>query len=230
MRGDMIKHEFTAQSEEWLEFRRKNLTGTEVSCLFKGMGFKSASAIMQEKLNPPEKFDNRFMHIGRILEPAVLNAFQLNLGINALPASAGDKVTVLAHHTLPLSCTLDGVTPEGHVVEAKTAGGLTIERATANVTRWIYNVPYNYALQVHTQMILAEADTGYIGVLGYYYPVPFIAYRVQRNKFVEACILRAVDLFWDAFHNDKIYEIPAGIPTRLREALDSSAELIYNDL
>lgn len=226
----MTKHEFTAQSQEWLEFRRQNITGTEVACLFKGMGFKSASKIMEEKLSPPESFDNRFMHIGRIMEPAVLNAFKLLLNIDAQPASEGDKVTVLRHPELALSCTLDGVTSEGHVVEAKTTGGVTIEKAMANVGKWVDHVPYNYALQVHTQMILAEADTGYIGVLGYYYPVPFIAYKVQRNEFVEKCILRAVDLFWDAYYNNTVYEIPAEIPGKLKSALDSSAELIYNDM
>lgn len=227
----MNKIQFKAQSQEWLDFRKKHITGTEVACLFRGMGFKSAAAIMKEKLEPPELFDNRFMKIGRILEPAVLNAFKLNLGIDAQPPCEGDNVTVLVHDKVPLSCTLDGVTPEGFVIEAKTTGGTTVEKAQANVEKWLDHVPYNYALQIHTQMLLAGTETGYIGVLGYFYPVPFIAYKVTRNRFVEKCIIRAVELFWESFHDeDKLFSIPAHIPGELKKALDSSAELVYNDL
>jgi len=226
----MKKHIFTAQSQEWLEFRKQNITGTEVSCLFKGLGFKSAAAIMKEKLDPPAPIDNRYMKIGRILEPAVLNAFKINLGIDAAPPSIGDTVMVLEHKTLPLSCTLDGLTSGGAVVEAKTTGGATLEKAKANLNKWVSHVPYNYALQVQTQMLLSETDLGYIGVLGYYYPVPFIAYEVRANKFVQSCILRAVDLFWDAMHNDKLFSIPEHIPGRLKEELDASAKNIYNDM
>ena len=86
------RHIFQAGSSDWLDKRQSYITGTEVSCLFRGIGYKSSAKIMEEKLSPIQNVDSIFMRIGRILEPAVFQAFEEHLNIIVNPAIEKGKV------------------------------------------------------------------------------------------------------------------------------------------
>lgn len=219
---------FKAGSQEWLDCRRKYLTGTEVGCLFKGCGFKSWTKILEEKIEPLPPYDNPFMKIGRILEPAVLNAFKINMGISAKPVGSDDEVVMVVRESPPLSCSLDGITDDGIIVEAKTTGSKDYDKAVENIRKWEAGVPKQYLSQVHAQLILTETEIAYVGVLGYVYPLPFIAYEVRTTDEIREMILFAVDSFWDTLVNEAEYRVTEKIIEDYKKAIDSSARLLYN--
>lgn len=224
-------HNFKPQSKEWLNARLKYITATESACLFE-MGNKSIAKLMEEKLTPPEPIKNEFMTIGIILEPAVIESFRVRMGLPVEPAHPTDTVFI-THNEHRLSATPDGkLEHEGefYVVECKTAGSKCPERAMQNVAKWKDQCPIHYMIQVHTQLAVTGADKALIGVMGYTYPLPFIAYEITKSEEITKMLFEEADRFWHCLENDELFEVNKKYKRKLKKLLDEHAELVYTNI
>lgn len=88
----------TQDCNEWHQFRRKNITGTEMSSV---LNPKCWPRLLRDKLNPP-KFKSRAMERGNRLEPVARKALQEKIGIVFQPA-------VVADDQLRAMASLDGL-------------------------------------------------------------------------------------------------------------------------
>ena len=153
----MIKDiEFKAQSSEWLDFRKKYITGTEIASLFGLNPYKSANDLALEKTAGVEFpfTDNSFVKIGRVYEDAIINQVG---GI-----AAGDKGNVKLYYDeeVGISCTLDGIYQDVPL-ECKCM------YYNSFVNKHKGTMPPHYMLQLITQMHMLGKDVGYFGVLLY---------------------------------------------------------------
>lgn len=220
---------FDGPNEEWKTLRRQYITATEAASCFQ-IGNKSIAAIAQEKIEPVEFQKNEYMLIGNILEPSVLKAFELRMGINAQPAHPS-KIVFVTHDTTRLAATPDGkyICDEGkfHLIECKTTGSKDPIKARQNFEKWRTEVPKHYALQVHTQMVVTGARHAFIGCMAYNYPLPFIAYAIHHDPRIEELLLEEVDRFWNCFDNNKVFHINSTKKKEMISLLKSTEELVY---
>tara|TARA_Y100000310_G_scaffold239682_1_gene243389 strand:+ start:24320 stop:24982 length:663 start_codon:yes stop_codon:yes gene_type:complete len=219
----MATHLFDSPNEEWLQLRKNYITATEMACLFK-MGYKSAGKLMEEKMTLDHRIiKNEYMIIGNILEPAVLNCFKYRMGMDVGPAHPS-KIVMLTDDEHRISSTPDGVfyTDSGHqLIECKTTH--------RKIDEWLDKLPDNYNIQVHVQLLTADLDVCMIGCMQYEYPLPFVAYKVKRNKRIDAILQKEAKRFWDCFDNDKVFEADLELKKELKILLAESCELVYTN-
>jgi putative phage-type endonuclease len=218
---------FTDTNHEWRETRRKYITATEMASLFQ-LGNKSVTKLIEDKICPPEIIKNEFMTIGNILEPAVLKAFQIRCGIDARPACP-DSVVMVTDEVHRIAATPDGKYFDGwdwHLIECKTTGSADLNKAKENFNKWKREIPIHYLVQVHTQMLVTGVPSAYIGCLSYFYPLPFIAYKIEASAEVQSLMREAAQRFWQCFENDEIYH-PIADREQVREMLKRTAHLHF---
>src|SRR5580692_92614 len=81
----MAIYKFTAGSPEWLSFREKYITATNMSALFGLDSYKTASKLFEFKKDPskePNANHNPYLRGGKIMESAVLTALNIDLGMS----------------------------------------------------------------------------------------------------------------------------------------------------
>lgn len=182
---------FEAGSPEWLRARLDYVTATEVASLFGLNPWKSANQVYKEKLFP-KSIRNQFTRAGRILEPAVLKAFDEDLGLPVEPAHPYLTVFV-GRSEWGLSATPDGKVfheDKWKLVEAKTTKPEKFEA-------WFDAPPINYALQCHAQMLCCDMDEAFIGCLATEMPMPFVAWLIQKNEVINEILIKEAKRFWE---------------------------------
>lgn len=157
-------HEFVAESEEWKDFRRSGVTGTEIAALFDLNKYLTVHDLIKEKQGKAPPFTmNYYARMGHIFEPMNVMMVRRMYDLNAM--SAGDsegKVILLNLKDSNLLCSLDGV-----VKTKDSVVPLECKSTTYNSfhNTWKKMLPASYVLQVALQAICLNTDEGYVSLL-----------------------------------------------------------------
>lgn len=179
----------------WLAVRKQDVTASEVAALFGAHPYKSALQVYADKTGQGVEIgDNAAMRRGRILEPAVAEAWFEERGERLEKCT--DYMRCTARR---IGATPDYVRPNGEPVEMKTV-------APEKWAEWDEAPPLAYQLQALVQAMLMDAPRAWIAVLVDNRAKDFRVFEVPRHPSAEARIENAVAAFWRAVAAD---EMPA---------------------
>lgn len=175
-----------APLEEWLEVRRQGIGGSEVSALVGLNRWDSAYDVWAKKLGyAPATESNHAMRMGHLLEPVVRTLFVEDTGIKVRQAG------LMRSKQYPfMQCTVDGLTPDGGLFEAKSSTGwLRVEWEDDQV-------PDHAELQVQHNM--AVTGRSHAWVSGLLDGREFFTRRVERDENLIAQLIDIEQRFWES--------------------------------
>jgi predicted phage-related endonuclease len=190
----MIERRPVVDREQWLEWRKQDVTASRVGALFGVHPYETALRLYAEKRGvefPNE--DNKTMRRGRWLEPAVATAVEEERPEWQLKAP---KV-YLRDPDLRLGCTpdyfIDG-DPRGlGVLQCKTVASSVFQHDWHGGSE----IPFWIVLQTLTECMLADAAFGVVGALKVHeHDMEIAILDVPRHADSELKILVAVRNFW----------------------------------
>jgi putative phage-type endonuclease len=174
--------------EEWLEYRKKGIGGSEIASILGVSPFSNAYKVWLDKTDKSEKgnFDNQAMYWGRRLEDIVAQEFTERTGLKVRRRNAilqhDDYDYLLAN----VDRMIEGV-EEG--LEVKTANEFS-------KTDWQDgNIPYHYYLQIQHYMLVTGYKYWWIAVL--IGGNDFRYKRIERDEQIIELILEKCKEFWD---------------------------------
>jgi len=191
-----VEHRTITSRDEWLRWRRQDVTASVVGALFGVHPYTTALRIYAEKrgVEFPDA-DNKTMRRGRWLEPAVATAVEEERPDWKLRAPR----LYLRDPDLRLGCTPDYFIegdPRGlGVLQCKTVAPSVYARD------WLggSEIPLWVTLQALTEMMLADAAFGVVAALLVdAHAMDVAILEVPRHADSELKILVAVKNFWDA--------------------------------
>ncbi|HEX7828664.1 MAG TPA: YqaJ viral recombinase family protein [Thermoanaerobaculia bacterium] len=181
------------RKKQWLEARRKVITGTDLAELF-GVGRHGPMKVWLDKTGraPLESIDNDAMRFGRRFERPILEEYADR---QSTPLTFADPFAVVTNEGMcpRLGVTLDARRCDnGWPVDAKNIG-------FRKPGEWGEDgsdiVPLNYALQMTAQRMVLGADMGHLAVLFNRYE--FCVYPVARDPDVEERVIERIMTFWE---------------------------------
>ena len=196
----MIEHRAITNRNEWLEWRKQDVTASVIGALFGVHPYTTALRIYAEKRGTefPEAEDNKAMRRGRWLEPAVAKAVSEKQECWRLTAPN----LYLRDPDLRLGATPDFYIendPRGlGILQCKTVAPSVYHRD------WLggKEPPLWVTLQCATEMMLADAAFGAVAVLLVDpHDMDCDILEVPRNPAAEDKIISAVRSFWQQVAN-----------------------------
>jgi len=200
--------------------RLRNITATEMATLFGLNKYSSPAKLLENKLNPQPVVNNHVRR-GKLMEPAVLEAFLLDMKIPTYRHEGGTLELPLYR----IAATPDAYTHVGDlVVEAKSIMSHTFDK-------WYDEVPYHYHVQVLVQMFVLGIDRGYIGALEAGDPKDcehrFVAWVIKSNEEIEELMVTEVQRFWKHVEEGKQFRVDSKVKKRVLELLPTLRTLAY---
>ena len=191
------------RSEAWRIWRAQGLSASEAAVVMNRSPYKSPWRLFAEKtgLVLEQSLDNNpLIQAGLQQEPVALHHFEEKHGVLLLPICAESERYPL------MRASFDGLSEDNEPVEIKCPHETTFmevflnrEQSTAFQLYWH---------QVQQQMLVAEADRGF---LYFYQDGQTVEFEIQRDEgFIQALIETALD-FWSAVKNG---QEPAKDPER----------------
>lgn len=177
--------------EEWLAARRTRLGATDVSAILGLNPYRTAYEVWLDKRNMLEPWDgNEATRLGQLLEPAILDEAERRWG-------SLERQMVVHDINSPIAATLDGWLPETEqVVEVKTAG---LNNPRAELDDWgtakTDQIPDAYLIQMQTQLLCTEAESGYL--LALISGRGLVEYRVRRDSAMATEIRQRCTDWWE---------------------------------
>ena len=169
----------------WLALRKQDVTASEVAALFGAHPYKTAYQVYAEKTGASDGIgDNPAMRRGRILEPAVAEAWFEERRERLVKCH--DYLRSPEHR---IGATPDYQRPCGEPVEIKTV-------APEKWDEWSEAPPLAYQLQALVQAMLMGAPRAWIAVLVDNRAKDFHVFEVPRHPAAEAKIIANVAAFW----------------------------------
>lgn len=209
--------------------RMNNITATDMAVLFSLNPYESPAAVINKKIDPKPIYSPALRR-GHLFEPAVLEAFKLDMGIEPVRNVRGTFVMDNYRIAATPDAFIDGENGGIAVVEAKSIG-------SSKFVRWYVEAPLHYQMQVHTQMMVMDADYGYLGALEAGDPVDcqyrFVAWKLVRSKELEDMMKSEVKRFWECFdtrndpENTIKYRANSEMKKKAVEILSKTSSLIY---
>ena len=202
--------------------RMTNITATDMATLFSLNPYESPASIVHKKTDPKPIYAPA-MRRGHLFEPAVLEAFRIDMGVKSIRNAFGTYV--MDNHRI-------AATPDAFVdnhlqnvtIEAKSIG-------SQRFAKWYVEAPLYYQMQVHTQMMVIDAAFGYIGALEAGDPSDcqyrFIAWKINRCPELEAMMKKEVIRFWQCFDKKEPFRANSDMKKKAIELLAESATLVY---
>ena len=212
---------------EWLDFRRYGIGGSDVAVICELNKYKSALQLWMEKtgqLEPEEAGEAAYW--GNVMEPIIRNEFANSTGFRV------DTInSMLRHpeHTFMLA-NVDGIVinkdGRNSIFEAKTASAYKAEQWEND------KIPEEYMLQIQHYMAVTGFSSTYIAALigGNH----FIYKKIERDDELIDMIIRLEYDFWDSVVNN---EPPApdgsencsNLISRLYPSADNKDKIILPD-
>jgi putative phage-type endonuclease len=179
----------TTDRATWLETRRSAIGASDVAAILGVSPWASAWDVWAEKTGRLEPWaGNEATRLGQYFESAILDYADAEFG----EIVRGER---FVHDSLPIAATLDArIVSSNRPIEAKTSGlaGPTYGDWGAPGTD---EVPDYYLCQVHTQLLVTEADLGYLLAL-----LPgrgIVQYEVQRSEKLQRQLGEVLAKWWD---------------------------------
>lgn len=187
----------------WLARRRKGIGGSEVAAVLGVHPSRTEYDVWASKLHGVEEDDNDAMRMGRLLEPAVLQAFTDRTGMLWRPPSEAEKPIVRDFQI----ATPDALLADGSGgVEAKV---VTNEWAARRFGEpGTDEVPEEYWLQCHWYLDATNTDRWFLVALLPDFDLR--VYELRRDKAIEDAVRRRVA----DWHRKHIVAGIAPAPTR----------------
>lgn len=181
-----------ASEEEWLEDRRSGIGGSDVLSLLGFSQYRSPWEVWREKTGL-SKIDtespSEAAALGTALEPWLIEQASGLLDVPVFRTAT--RTYGLDAHPWR-RCSPDGVTVDGRLVEAKTAG---LASGFGTPAGWADNsVPLGYEFQVRWGLHVMDAPAAEIIAL--VSGLGLIRRTVERNLNVEAAMVRQVSAWW----------------------------------
>lgn len=177
--------------DEWLGWRRKGITGTDVAAIFEMNPYKTSWQCYQDKLGllpPPE--DNNRMRFGRDFEDVVAKWFAEETGFKVQRENA---IFQHAEYEWMLANIDRRVLLEKSVLECKTALYMFQK------DKWGPNgsdvVPTEYLFQIYHYMIVFGVRIGYLAVI-FTDTKEFRHYRFELDEQLAEHIILGTKDFW----------------------------------
>lgn len=176
--------------------RLQNITATEMSAILGVNPYATASKVREGKLNPV-KIESIHLRRGTLLEPAVLEALELDLGWKTERHTEG----TLVNSTHRIAATPDAYTlGRKALIECKSIGYKTFDK-------WYVKPPVPYVVQANVQMFVTGLDLCYLAALEAGDPYDctwrLVVWEIARNPALEAVMKEAVEDFWALFAQNK---------------------------
>lgn len=188
----------------WLANRKQDVTASEIAALFGSHPYRTAYQVFADKTGAGVDIgDNAAMRRGRILEPAVAEAWFEERGERLLKCHA-----YLRSPEHRIGATPDYARLCGEPVEMKTV-------APEKWDEWKEAPPIAYQLQALVQAMLMDAPRAWIAVMVDNRAKDFRVFEVPRHPAAEAKIIANVAAFWRA--------VAAGEPPAPDYARDGAA-------
>lgn len=200
---------FEPQSLDWLNARKANITGTEVSTLFGLNKYSNPTKLLQSKIeNISEIVDNIYLRAGRFLEPAVISDLR-NYGIPAQPVHE-HMVAFVKHEDFPISVSLDGkamYNGKFYVVECKTCSGANKATGLSKFDEWKTSPPVQYYIQVQVQLMCTGVNQAFLACAEAVMPFPILAWEIVADPKLHALIGEEVTRFYDCYRDKKRFYV-----------------------
>jgi len=190
---------------EWLEWRRKGVTGTDTAAIFGMNQYKSPYQCYQDKLGLlPEIEDNNRMRFGRDFEDVVAKWFVEETGFKVQRENA---IFQAAEFPWMLANIDRRVLLEKAILECKTA--LYMFQKDKWGPAGSDEVPDEYLFQVYAYMIVFGVRTGYLAVI-FTDTKEFRHYKFDLNEELAEQIIDGTREFW---HNNVLAKIEPDLST-----------------
>jgi putative phage-type endonuclease len=171
-------------TEEQRERRRKHIGASDVAAILGFSPWTTPGDVWLSKVEGIDKQLDEAMSLGNDLEPVILNSAERTLQVPL------ERDVELYTEGELLGANLDGRTPAGEPVEAKTAGILGPNRRYAEWgEEWSADIPKHYYLQIQAQMLVCGAERGFLpamiggrGIVMYHVPAHEQLHRVIRER------------------------------------------------
>lgn len=191
--------------EEWLEWRRKGITGTDVSAIFGMNQYKSAYQCYQDKLGLlPQIEDNNRMRLGRDMEDIVAKWFCEETGYKV-----ENRYAIYQHAMYPwMLANIDRwIVGQKAVLECKTAMYMFQKE------KWgesgTDEVPDDYLFQVYEYMIVFGVRKAFLAVI-FTDTKEFRHYEFDLNEALAEQIIDGTHDFW---HNNVLAKVEPDLVT-----------------
>lgn len=199
--------------------RLNSITATDMAVLFSLNPYECPSSLVAKKTNPMEHIPSAAIRRGHLFEPAVLEAFKIDMGMQT---KRNDSITFTMndHRIAATPDAFFEINDKLAVVECKSI-------ANPRFLSWYLLPPFYYLMQVHTQMMVLDANHGYIGALEATDPYRFIAWKIERDPDLETMMQEEVKRFWKCFDAKEKYRSSSEMKCKAKDILERSATLVF---
>lgn len=222
----MAKIIVDAKSEDWLAKRRQFVTGTEMPILLGLNKYRSIRSIVNDKLeNKIYKIDdNDHMKMGRILESAVIQAFNEDIMLASSASKETNKVVMFTFDHL--AATLDAVVNDKNKhmpLECKTT-------TASMLTKWRQKdtLPHSYLCQLMVQIVCMPAKEGYLAIMDKFNCLNFYVLKVFPTYTLMNILVEEAKRFWKCLENKEIFRINKELTEYFKEEIPKLVEVIYD--
>ncbi|WP_410646248.1 YqaJ viral recombinase family protein [Amycolatopsis sp. cmx-4-54] len=178
----------SASHTQWLARRRDGLGASDASTVAGVNPWSDLTTLYADKVHGISVPDNDLMRVGRDLESYVLSRFREATGLRTR------RIGMLASREHPwMLASLDGLSSDGGVVEAKTTTSDYIDEWTD--AYGIESVPMHYLLQVQWQLKVSGRTHGWIACL-FLDTRKFVYRRVERHEELINLLVAMGGDFW----------------------------------
>ena len=182
----------TSSREEWLEFRRNTIGGSDVPAILGWSPYATREDVRAEKLKGHTKPDSKAMQRGRLLEPAILAWVAEEYGVEYDARYAGTAWVDGWQHFTP-----DAVTTDGILIEAKTTGARDLDHGWGRAGGFKGEVPLHYTAQIVWGLGLLGLKEAWCAVLSGAPTFGFARYRIKFNPDHYAFLVDKARHFYD---------------------------------
>lgn len=175
--------------EEWLDWRRKGITGSDIGAICGVNPWSSPMTVYLDKIGElPAKNDNDKMLFGRLYEPVIAKEFSKRTGLKVEQRNA-----ILQHPEIPWAlASIDRLI----IDKQKGNGVLEVKTASAYAKKdWeSAKVPEQYMLQLQWYMFVTGLKYGYFAVeCGHEY---FQHYIERDDELINLVLEKFIKPFW----------------------------------
>lgn len=189
------------------QIRRERIGASEVAGILGVSSYVTPWQIYMDKTQQLEDWEgNEATRLGQCLESGILDYAEQELG-------AMQRNVRILHDQLPLAATLDAQLIAGSIpVEAKTTG-LVGHTKPGFGEAGTDELPYEYLIQVHAQLLCTRADLAYLFAL-----IPgrgIVRYDIERNDSLSEKIGNYIDAWWTKHIVNKVEPANENVPLEI---------------
>lgn len=180
--------------EEWLEYRRKGIGGSDVAAIYGVSPWKTGRDLYYEKIGKETQCEDEnnwvALEYGNRLEELVAEIFTFKTGLRTYRDRNMYAHSLYPHMQANVDFLIEMTDGSTAILECKTTSML-------NKDRWDdESVPFYYELQVRHYMAVLDIDVAYIACLYGNNDSCFVYRRIDRDKSMEENLIQREEEFW----------------------------------